>query len=73
MSKIAIRVENLSKLYQLGQKQERYKTLRDTVTDLVAAPFRKVEGLFRGKSVTPAAEDLWALRDVSFDVKRGEE
>jgi len=31
MTDIAIRVENLSKLYRIGVKQERYKTLRDTL------------------------------------------
>jgi len=31
MSDIAIRVENLSKLYKIGARQERYKTLRDTI------------------------------------------
>jgi hypothetical protein len=33
MSDIAIKVENLSKLYKIGAKQERYKTLRDTLTN----------------------------------------
>ena len=31
MTDIAIRVEHLSKLYHIGSKQERYKTLRDNV------------------------------------------
>ena len=32
MSDIAIRVENLGKQYRIG-KRERYRTLRDTITD----------------------------------------
>lgn len=43
MSDIAIRVENLSKLYRIGVKQERYKTLRDTVTDIFTAPFCRLQ------------------------------
>ena len=31
MTDIAIRVEHLSKLYHIGSKQERYKTLRDNI------------------------------------------
>lgn len=72
MSDIAIRIENLSKLYRLGQKRERYRTLRDTLTDMFRSPFRKVGGLLRGEASTPRDEDLWALRDVSLEVKRGE-
>ena len=33
MSDIAIRVENLSKRYRIGGKQEPYKTLRDSISD----------------------------------------
>jgi hypothetical protein len=40
MSDIAIRVENLSKLYEIGAKQERYKTLRDTIVNAFGATFR---------------------------------
>jgi len=40
MTDIAIRVENLSKLYKIGVRQERYNTLRDTLTNAFTAPFR---------------------------------
>jgi lipopolysaccharide transport system ATP-binding protein len=68
MSDIAIRVENLGKRYRLG-KRERYRTLRDTLTDLVTAPFRRLRS---GPSPDAPAETIWALKEVSFDVKQGE-
>ena len=40
MSDIIIKVENLSKLYKIGVKQERYKTLRDTIVNAFGATFR---------------------------------
>ena len=60
MSDIAIRVENLSKRYVIGRAGARHDTLRDAL----AGMFRR-EGGGRG-------EAFWALRDVSFEVKRGE-
>ena len=64
MNNNVIEVRRVSKLYQLGARRERYRTLRDTIAEGFAS-------LFRAKgAVTP--ELLWALRNVSFDVKRGE-
>jgi lipopolysaccharide transport system ATP-binding protein len=61
---VAISVRDLGKVYELGRRQERYKTLRDTLMQLVPRPGRKSQRGERAK--------LWALRDVSFDVRRGE-
>jgi ABC-type multidrug transport system fused ATPase/permease subunit len=41
MGDLAIRVENLSKLYRIGQR-EVYRTLRDTLTDALVSPFRRL-------------------------------
>jgi hypothetical protein len=42
MSDIAIRVENLSKQYRIGGPQARYKTIRESLTEAVGAPFRRL-------------------------------
>jgi len=63
MSDIAIRVENLSKLYTIGARQERH----DTIRDALASRLRR-----RTSSQPTDENDLWALRDVSFDVHQGE-
>ena len=74
MNDLAIRVDGLSKKYHIGGKQERYRTLRETLTDAVAAPFRRVGRLLRGHATGASElnETIWALKDVSFEVKRGE-
>ncbi|HEY2963677.1 MAG TPA: ABC transporter ATP-binding protein [Pyrinomonadaceae bacterium] len=64
MSEVAIRCENLSKQYRLGT-QETYRALRDLISSVAAAPFR------RRKSVVQNGY-LWALEDVSFEIKCGE-
>jgi lipopolysaccharide transport system ATP-binding protein len=58
-----IRVENLSKKYVLGH-QTHYDTLRDRITGM----FR----FFGGRKLSPRDEEFWALKDVSFEINRGD-
>lgn len=67
MSDLALKVEGLGKRYGLQQAGDnaRYHTLRDELVQLPS----KIWSALRSK---PAPNDFWALRDVSFEVKRGE-
>ncbi len=74
MGNTVIRVESISKKYYIGRKQEKSGTLRDALTDMVTSPFRKAGKLLRGQATGAAGLDeiIWALREVSFEVKQGE-
>lgn len=68
MSETVIKVENLSKRYRIGAR-EAYKTFRETLVDAVKAPFQRIANI---RAPVPYAEMIWALKDVSFEVKKGE-
>jgi lipopolysaccharide transport system ATP-binding protein len=74
MGDIAIRVEGISKKFNIGRRQESYKTLRDTLMETFLAPFRKAGKLLRGQASGAAEldETIWALNDISFEIKSGE-
>jgi lipopolysaccharide transport system ATP-binding protein len=74
MSHAIITVENLSKRYLVGHKTERYTALRDVIGRRMRNLARKTIDVARGRQVVQgdAVEEFWALKDVSFEVKRGE-
>jgi lipopolysaccharide transport system ATP-binding protein len=72
LSAIAIRVENLSKRYCLGPR-EPYRALRDVLARALSAPFRHIRSTFHRSNVQGSNDRyIWALKDVSFEVRQGE-
>ena len=85
MSDIAIRAENLSKWYRIGER-ERFNMLREKLAHTIATPYHR---LFQSKKnrprnneccehaepqavVTVSDRRFQALNNVSFEIKRGE-
>ncbi len=71
MSDVIIRAEKLGKRYRLGER-ERYMALRDILARSLGAPFRWFNSRKSESRTSEANGFLWALRDVSLEVKAGE-
>ncbi|NLF30015.1 MAG: ABC transporter ATP-binding protein [Planctomycetes bacterium] len=69
MSEPAISVEGLSKRYKIGLATKADRNLREAMADWLSAPWRRFRALGEAAG---AAETFWALKDVSFQVTRGE-
>lgn len=69
-----ITVENLSKKYQLQHQsnQQPYVALRDVLTDCVSNLGRRLFLRSSRSASYSLQEDFWALKEVSFEVKRGD-
>jgi lipopolysaccharide transport system ATP-binding protein len=66
MTDIAIRVEDLSKRFKIGVGKIHYDTLRDQLVGSMSSLLRRNGRSHQGDDI------FWALRDVSFDIKKGE-
>ena len=77
MSDTVISIEGLSKRYLLGhvsEQRESYTVLRDVLARSTRNFIRKAGDFARGRQIVQGdeIEEFWALKDVSFEVKRGE-
>jgi lipopolysaccharide transport system ATP-binding protein len=77
MSETVIGVNNLSKRYRIGIKEEIPNTLGGAIADFITRPAKNLRRL---RQLSRFSEDdghdpedvIWALKDASFEVKRGE-
>jgi lipopolysaccharide transport system ATP-binding protein len=69
MSNAAIKIQGLSKRYRIGARERGYKTIREAVADRFLAPLRGWSRIGQGGR---DEENIWALKDVSFEVEAGE-
>ena len=61
----AIKVENLSKRYQIGKQLKKNLNFQKQLTDLVAGPFGRLKKAIKGEHLSDT-EDFWALKDISL-------
>jgi len=67
LNNIAVRVEGISKRYRIGTIAT-YKTIRESMVNVISAPFHR-----KGTAdSSPIKHYIWALKDVSFEVERGQ-
>jgi lipopolysaccharide transport system ATP-binding protein len=70
MNDTVIRIDQLGKKYRIRhQRRESYTALRDVLSERMRRVFQPRTAR---KEELPESEDFWALKDVSFDVRRGE-
>ena len=81
---IAIKVKNISKRYRIGLKDELHDSFTSATFDFLKSPlknYRKYRSLYKFDDIITDQDDntgnnhsdiIWALKDISFEVKRGE-
>ncbi|HEY9850458.1 MAG TPA: ABC transporter ATP-binding protein [Leptolyngbyaceae cyanobacterium] len=74
MSDVVIRVDNLGKKYIIGHRQESYRSFRDAISEVAkSATQQLLKPLLKRQTISsPAYEEFWALKDVSFDIHKGD-
>ena len=70
MSKTAITIFNLGKMYRIGT-EEKFDNFREVLSSILTLPFKRLK-ILSGKTPPIESETLWALKDINLEVKKGE-
>lgn len=71
-SDLAIVAEGIGKEYLIGAKQRNSSNLRESIVDMSKGALRTIRGGMQGLREQRERNLVWALKDISFDVKQGE-
>ncbi len=71
MSESVIEVHNVSKRYRIGSAQNQHSAFKQTL-DIFWEPIKRLRSLARNQLPTDADHEIWALKDISFNVEKGE-
>ena len=77
---LAIKAEHLGKRYRIGMKEQIHDSIGASILSFLKSPlsnYRKYRSLYKFNDTdydakTNHSDIVWALKDVSFEVKRGE-
>jgi lipopolysaccharide transport system ATP-binding protein len=76
MSHVAIKVNGVGKSFRIGTKLEKYRTLRDSMSQALAGPYRALRARWSGcassRKSAGSQEIFQALQDISFEIRQGE-
>jgi lipopolysaccharide transport system ATP-binding protein len=75
MIQSAIRIQNLSKRYRIGLKEEKKDTLGATIAHVLKKPirnFKRLRSLGKFGPEDNAADIIWALKNINFEVPEGQ-
>ena len=71
MATPVISVEGLGKAYRIGHQHPHHQNFREVLTEIMKTPIKRLRKL--SEDWSDETDTFWAIRDVSFDVNRGEE
>ena len=75
MNDIAIKVRNMSKRFRIGMRQEQHDTFIGNLSSWFKSPltnYNRLKKLSDFSDHNTSDDIIWALKDLNFEVKRGE-
>ena len=72
MSDTAVKVENLGKKYIIGHRSGEFARFNETLSTFGKTLIRRLKNPLKPYDVSLELEDFWAVRNVSFELKKGD-
>lgn len=72
MGEVSIRVENIGKEYRIGDLQDNKSIAKRDYFDFIKKPLGRIKSIIQNQSPEYSDQSIWALKNVTFDVRKGE-